>query len=274
MKMYQVDAFTQQLFKGNPAAVLVVEDWLEDALMQSIAFENNLSETAFVKKLDGENYAIRWFSPTDEVAFCGHATLASAFVLFKDYTTAKTLHFHVKELGVFIITQAEDGKILMNFPIRRAEKLNEYPAILDEALSKPFKAVYANQQGYIVEYESVQDVLDEQPDLVKLKTLGKQRTAITSSTLDVAITASNGAKYDCVSRYFAPAIGIDEDPVTGSIHTAIVPLWADKLNKTELIAYQASKRGGELYFRILANERIEIAGYGVLYMQSNLEITA
>ena len=272
MKMYQVDAFTQQLFKGNPAAVLVVEDWLDDALMQSIAFENNLSETAFVKKLEDENYAIRWFSPTDEVAFCGHATLASAFVLFRDYTQATTLYFHVKDLGIFIVNQAEDGKILMNFPIRRAQKLDEYPAILDEALSKPFKAVYANPQAYIVEYECVQDVLDEQPDLVKLKTLGKMRTAITSSTLDVAITASDEAKYDCVSRYFAPAVGIDEDPVTGSIHTAIAPLWADKFNKTQLVAYQASTRGGELYCRILENDRIEIAGYALLYMQSEIII--
>ncbi|WP_130803061.1 PhzF family phenazine biosynthesis protein [Acinetobacter ihumii] len=273
MKMYQVDAFTQQLFKGNPAAVLVIEDWLDDGLMQSIAFENNLSETAFVKQLENDNYAIRWFSPTDEVAFCGHATLASAFVLFRDYTQAKTLQFHVKDLGIFIVTQAEDGKILMNFPIRRAQKLSEYPAILDEALSKPFKAVYANPQAYIIEYHSVQDVLDEQPDLSKLKTLGKMRTAITSSTLDVAITASDSTQYDCVSRYFAPAIGIDEDSVTGSIHTAIVPLWADQLNKTEFIAYQASNRGGELYCRILDHERIEISGYAVLYMQSHLEIS-
>ena len=274
MKMYQVDAFTQQLFKGNPAAVLVVEAWPDQALMQSIAFENNLSETAFVKKLDDENYAIRWFSPMDEVAFCGHATLASAFVLFRNYTQATTLQFHVKDLGIFIVTQAEGGKILMNFPIRRAEKLSEYPAILDEALSKPFNAVYANPQAYIVQYESVQDVLDEQPDLVKLKKLGKMRTAITSSTLDVAITASDSIEYDCVSRYFAPAIGIDEDPVTGSIHTAIVPLWADQLNKTELIAYQASKRGGVLYSRLLENDRIEIAGYAVLYMQSEIEVHA
>ena len=162
MKMYQVDAFTQQLFKGNPAAVLVLDDWLDDALMQNIALENNLAETAFVKRIDDENYQIRWFTPQVEVDFCGHATLASAFVLFKDYTHAKTIHFHVKNLGVFIINQAEDGKIQMNFPIRPAQKVNDYPELLNQALSKPFKNVYLNAQAYIIEYETAQDVLDEQ----------------------------------------------------------------------------------------------------------------
>lgn len=122
MKMYQVDAFTTELFKGNPAAVIVTEHWLDEVLMQNIALENNLAETAFVKMLDAENYEIRWFTPTTEVNFCGHATLASSFVLFKDYTTAKTLRFYVKELGIFVVSQEADGKIKMNFPIRRAKK--------------------------------------------------------------------------------------------------------------------------------------------------------
>ena len=271
MRMYQVDAFSSALFKGNPAAVIVTEQWLDEALMQNIALENNLSETAFVKKIDAEHFEIRWFTPTAEVDFCGHATLASSFVLFKDFTPAKTIHFHVKKLGVFVVSQADDGKICMNFPIRRAEKVEDYPELLTQALSKPFKNVYLNQQAFIVEYESVQDVLDEQPNLELLKQLGSLRTAITahSSSVDVAITASN-AEYDCVSRYFAPAIGINEDPVTGSIHTAIAPLWAERLNKTELIAYQASTRGGELYCKILDQERIEISGYGKLYMQAEL----
>ena len=271
MKMYQVDAFSNALFKGNPAAVIVTEQWLDEALMQNIALENNLSETAFVKKIDVEHFEIRWFTPTAEVDFCGHATLASSFVLFKDFTSAKTIHFHVKNLGIFIVSQAEDGKICMNFPIRRAEKVEEYPELLTQALSKPFKNVYLNQQAFIIEYETVQDVLDEQPNLELLKQLGSLRTAITAhcSSVDVAITAT-GEQYDCVSRYFAPAMGINEDPVTGSIHTAIAPLWAERLNKTELIAYQASARGGELYCKIVDQERIEISGYGKLYMQAEL----
>lgn len=272
MKMYQVDAFTQELFKGNPAAVIVVDQWLEDHLMQNIAMENNLSETAFVKPLDQDNYEIRWFSPTDEVAFCGHATLASAFVLFKDFTQATTIQFHVRDLGIFIVSQETDGKIKMNFPIRRAELVTEYPQELREGLTKPFKAVYRNVQAYIVEYETVQDVLDEQPDLEKLKQLGNIRTAITASQPDVAITARGEGKFDCVSRYFAPAIGINEDPVTGSIHTAIVPLWADKLNQSRLVAFQASQRGGILDCVIESEQRIEISGYAKLYMQAELMI--
>ncbi len=273
--MYQVDAFTDALFKGNPAAVLVLDEWLGDELMQNIALENNLSETAFVKSIDAENFEIRWFTPTTEVDFCGHATLASSFVLFKDYTSAKKIYFHVKNLGIFIVEQEADGKIKMNFPQRKASLVTEYPDELRQALTKPFKNVYLNAQAYIVEYESVQDVLDEQPNLELLKTLGKIRTAITASELqsptDVAIT-SLGEQYDCVSRYFAPANGINEDPVTGSIHTAIAPLWAEKLLKNSLLAYQASARGGALYCTLLDNDRIEIAGYAKLYMQAEINV--
>lgn len=273
MKMYQVDAFTAQQFKGNPAAVIVLDYWLDDALMQNIALENNLSETAFVKIIDDENYEIRWFTPTTEVDFCGHATLASSFVVFKDFSQSKTIQFHVKDLGIFTVSQAEGGRIQMNFPIRRAQLVTEYPDVLRQALTKPFKEVYLNAQAYIVVYNTVQDVLDEQPNLELLKQLGRIRTAITAadsnSDVDVAITAHD-QKYDCVSRYFAPANGINEDPVTGSVHTGIVPIWADKLSKQNLLAYQASSRGGELYCRILDNERIEISGYGKLYMQAEI----
>ena len=269
MKMYQVDAFTKQLFRGNPAAVVVEKEWLDDDLMQKIALENNLSETAFVKIIDAENYEIRWFTPTVEADFCGHATLASAFVIFKDFTDKKTINFHVRNLGLFIVHQDEDGKIRMNFPIRKAHQVEDYPAVLREALTKPFKAVYQNVQAYIVEYESVQDVLDEQPDMSLLKTLGK-RTAITTTGMEVAITSKADQQYDCISRYFAPVAGINEDPVTGSIHTAIAPLWAEKLGKNNILAYQASSRGGVLYCNVLNQERIEVSGYGKLYMQAEI----
>lgn len=270
MKMYQVDAFTKELFRGNPAAVVVEKEWLDADLMQKIAFENNLSETAFVKIIDSENYEIRWFTPTVEADFCGHATLASAFVIFKEFTKKKTINFHVRNLGLFIVHQDEDGKIRMNFPICKAHKVEDYPAILRQALSKPFKAVYQNPYAYVIEYESVQDVLDEQPDMNLLKKLGKLRTAVTANDVDVAITSKTDQQYDCVSRYFAPVAGIDEDPVTGSIHTAIAPLWAEKLGKNNIVAYQASSRGGILYCNILSEERIEISGYGKLYMQAEI----
>lgn len=265
MKLYQVDAFSKSLFKGNPAAVLVLNEWLDDALMQQIAAENNLAETAFVKVIDDTHYEIRWFSPLIEIDFCGHATLASAFVLFKDFTQAKTLYFDVKNLGQFVIEQLDDGKISMNFPIRHADKIATYPQILDDALTVPFKAVYLNEQAYIMQLENEQQVRDLAPNFNLLKQLAEQCVQDLGSFRDVLITAQ-GEQYDCVSRYFAPYIGIDEDPVTGSIHTAVVPLWAENLNKNELVAYQASNRGGELYCKILPNERIEISGFAKLYM--------
>lgn len=276
MKMYQVDAFTQQLFKGNPAAVLVLDDWLDDALMQNIALENNLAETAFVKRIDDENYQIRWFTPQVEVDFCGHATLASAFVLFKDYTQAKTIHFHVKDLGIFIIQQAEDGKIQMNFPIRQPQKVIDYPELLNHVIDQPFKEVYLNAQAYILVCESAQDVINATPNLPNIRKIAEQyhvSTALTaeSAGYDVTITAPSN-DYDYVARYFAPHKGIDEDPVTGSMHTGLAPLWAEKLGKTQLIGYQASARGGKLFCDIQDGQRIEISGYAQLFMQAEIFI--
>lgn len=276
MKMYQFDAFTQQLFKGNPAAVLVLDEWLDHALMQNIALENNLAETAFVKRIDDENYQIRWFTPKVEVDFCGHATLASAFVLFKDYTSAKTIRFHVKELGIFTIQQADDGKIQMNFPLRTPQKVSEYPELLNHVIDKPFKEVYLNAQAYILVCESAQDVIDAQPNLINITRIAEQysvSTAFTASSggYDVTITAASD-QYDYVARYFAPHKGINEDPVTGSMHTGLAPLWAEKLAKNQLIGYQASERGGTLFCNLQTDNRIEISGYAQLYMQAEIFI--
>ncbi|WP_151960817.1 PhzF family phenazine biosynthesis protein [Acinetobacter bereziniae] len=276
MKMYQVDAFTQQLFKGNPAAVLVLDEWLDHASMQNIALENNLAETAFVKRIDDENYQIRWFTPKVEVDFCGHATLASAFVLFKDYTSAKTIRFHVKDLGIFTIQQADDGKIQMNFPIRRPQKVTEYPELLNHVIDKPFKEVYLNAQAYILVCDSAQDVIDAQANLVNITRIAEEysvSTALTASSggFDVTITAASD-QYDYVARYFAPHKGINEDPVTGSMHTGLAPLWAEKLAKNQLIGYQASERGGTLFCTLQADNRIEISGYAQLYMQAEIVI--
>ena len=276
MKMYQVDAFTQQLFKGNSAAVLVLEEWLSDDLMQNIALENNLAETAFVKKIDNQNYQIRWFSPTVEIDFCGHATLASAYVLFRDYIQGNTLNFHVKNLGIFNIEQLQDGKITMNFPIRKAQQLSHYPEELNHVIDRPFSEVYVNEQAFILVLENEQDVIGALPDLEAIKQLAESHnrsTAITAyeADLDLTLTAKS-EKYDFISRYFAPQKGIDEDPVTGSMHTGLAPLWADKLAKNNLIAFQASARGGELYCQLLENERIEISGYAKLYMVAEINV--
>lgn len=272
MKMYQVDAFSTELFKGNPAAVLVCEEWLDDRIMQNIALENNLSETAFVKIINDENYEIRWFTPSVEVDFCGHATLASSFVLFKDFTTTKTIHFHVKDLGVFIVTQGQDGKITMNFPVRVPEPLPDYPVLLNKVVDCPFNEVYVNQQAFILVCESEQAVRDAKPDFNKIKELAaayQRSTAITAADLDISIT-SKAQHYDYIARYFAPHKGIDEDPVTGSMHTGLAPLWADKLSKRQLVAYQASARGGLLYCDLKDNQRIEISGYAKLYMVAEI----
>ena len=276
--MYQVDAFTQALFKGNPAAVLVLDDWLDENLMQNIALENNLAETAFVKQIDDENFEIRWFTPKVEVDFCGHATLASAYVLFKDYTQASKIHFHVKDLGVFIIQQAEDGKIQMNFPIRQPQKVDVYPDLLNHVIDQPFIEVYLNEQAYILVCETEQQVIEAKPNFAMINEFAEQykvSTALTalSDALDITITASS-SQYDYVARYFAPHKGIDEDPVTGSMHTGLAPLWADKLGKNKLIGYQASERGGQLFCEVLESQnespRIEISGYAKLYMQAEI----
>ena len=275
MKMYQVDAFTTELFKGNPAAVIVSHEWLTDSLMQNIAAENNLAETAFVKIIDPENFEIRWFTPKVEVDFCGHATLASSFVLFKDYTTAKTIQFHVKDLGIFTIQQANDGKILMNFPTRRPHRVEEFPELLHQVIDKPFKEVYLNQQAYILVCESEQDVIDAKPNFAMINAIAEAyevSTSITASDApDISITSASN-KYDYVARYFAPHKGIDEDPVTGSMHTGLAPLWAEKLNKYKLVGFQSSERGGELHCDIQSNDRIEISGYAKLYMTAEIHL--
>ena len=275
MLMYQVDAFSNELFKGNPAAVIVTEAWLEPALMQNLAAENNLAETAFVKIIDRENYEIRWFTPQVEVDFCGHATLASSYVLFENYTDAETIRFHVKNLGIFTIQRNAAGLIQMNFPVRKPMKLEQYPELLLEVVDCPVKEVYQNQQAFILVCESEQDVRHARPDLNKINAIAEAyavSTAITASdAYDIAITAPS-PEYDYVARYFAPHKGINEDPVTGSMHTGLAPLWAEKLNKTQLIGYQSSARGGVLYCQLLDNDRIEIAGYAKLFMKAEIYI--
>lgn len=269
--MYQVDAFSQELFKGNSAAVIILNEWLDESLMQNIALENNLSETAFLKASTDESYHIRWFTPTDEIAFCGHATLASAFILFENNPALKNLRFTTNEMGDFYIQQHTDGLIVMEFPVRQPTVLEEIPQGLVEALGTPFKTLYVNDQAYVVEYEHAEQVLELQPDFLHLKSICLNAKVNDGKTKDVVITApSDQAEYDFISRYFAPAIGVNEDPVTGSIHTALAPFWSQRFNKPELIAYQASTRGGVLYCKQLSAERMQVAGYAKLYMVAEI----
>jgi len=255
-----IDAFTDTVFKGNSAAVILTEKWLSDDLMQSIAFENNLSETAFIVVDDEGVYHIRWFSPLTEIDFCGHATLASAFVLFNKNPTVTIIKFSAKAVGILTVIQTDAGKIQMDFPNRMPEKIDDIPEHLSAGLSIAPVDVYRNAQAYFVIYDSESDVLNVKRDNEQLKQL---------APLDVVVTCQAKSAeyndYDFISRYFWPANGGDEDPVTGSAHTGLAPLWAKRLNKNELIAYQASARGGVLNCTV-ADDRVLVSGSAVQYL--------
>ncbi|MGP4971297.1 PhzF family phenazine biosynthesis protein [Psychrobacter aquimaris] len=255
-----VDAFTDTIFKGNSAAVIITEHWLSDDLMQSIAFENNLSETAFIVADDKGIYHIRWFSPFTEIAFCGHGTLASAFVLFKKNPTLTSIQFSAKAVGVLTVAKMDSGKMQMDFPNRMPEKVNEIPESLSLGLSIVPVEVYRNEKAYFVVCDSESDVLNISLDNEKLKEL---------SPLNVVVTCQAESDtyyhYDFISRYFWLNNGGGEDPVTGSVHTGLAPLWAERLAKNDLVAYQASRRGGVLDC-VVADDRVFISGHAVKYM--------
>jgi PhzF family phenazine biosynthesis protein len=258
-----VDAFTDSVFKGNPAAVVVLDDWLSDELMQQIAMENNLSETAFVVRSDECIFQIRWFSPITEIDFCGHATLASAFVLFKQLPDIKHLVFSAHIVGEMIVNRMPDGVIQMDFPNTKPEQVLTTPAQLVDGLSIPPINVYQNNQAYFVLYPSQNDVMTVVYDSEILKML---------KPYDVVVTAlSDSGKYDFVSRYFWPANGGHEDPVTGSIHTGLAPLWAQYLSKNKLIAYQASQRGGILQCEVIG-KRVLISGTARQYLEGKITV--
>lgn len=258
-----VDAFTDAVFSGNPAAVIITEQWLADDLMQSIAAENNLSETAFVVPTGVGCYQIRWFSPLTEIDFCGHATLASAFVLFKQQPELSALTFSAQAVGELLVEQTAAGDIKMNFPNTKPGKLEVIPKQLSAGLSIAPKEVYCNSQAYFVIYPTEAEVLTVERDNAQLKQL---------KPLDVVVTCrSESAEYDFISRYFWPANGGDEDPVTGSIHTGLAPLWAERLGKNELLAYQASPRGGVLKCSVIG-DRVIISGRAVQYLSGTISL--
>lgn len=263
LTLYQVDAFTDKLFGGNPAAVIPLQQWLSDELMQQLALENNLSETVFfvpATVTDEHDYHIRWFTPATEVNLCGHATLASAWVLYNILGHTKpTIRFYCKS-GILTITR-QDDLISMDFPAWKPEPLKDFPADLSVALGFiPIVQVYKHRD-YLVELESEEAVRKCQPDFVRLKRLGEK----------AIITAMGTNGVDFVSRFFAPIVGIDEDPVTGSAHAQLIPYWAEKLGKTNLRAKQLSPRGGELWCSHLG-ERVTIAGKCVFFMKGEIAL--
>ena len=261
LKIYQIDAFTNTIFKGNSAAVIILDEWLEVEMMQSIAINNNLSETAFAKKCDDLSYEIRWFSPITEIDFCGHATLATAFVLFEENILLKEVSFLAKAVGSLKVSKLNDGYIEMIFPNRKPQKVDNIPKELKKGLSIEPKDVLVNQQTYFVVYPNEEDVHNVQVNLDEIKKL---------APLDVTITAKS-KEYDFITRYFWPANGGIEDPVTGSMHTGAAPLWAERLNKNDLIAYQASKRGGVLLCKVEGSS-VTIFGKAVKYLEGYITI--
>lgn len=258
LEFHQIDAFTQQPFAGNPAIVYRLDSWLPEARMQAIAAEHNLAETAFVVK-EGAVWHIRWFTPSCEVPLCGHATLASAFALFELHgETASTLDFTCQS-GALSVSR-EGQRLVLDFPTLPGQVIAASDAI-KAALNGPIVEVLDTGKELLVVVESEQQVRDCRPDLAAVAQL---------PWLGMMVTAP-GQRHDFVSRYFAPAIGIDEDPVTGSIHCSLIPYWAERLGKQELNAFQCSARGGELFCR-LEGERVKIAGHAVLVASGRLHL--
>lgn len=259
--IYQVDAFAEEVFRGNPAAVMPLEAWLDDAVMQSIAIENNLSETAFFVRNESRGagcYDLRWFTPEVEVDLCGHATLASSHVIWtKLGETADTLTFATRS-GDLLVSRGKDGLFEMDFPTSRPEKQVEVSG-LAELLGVTPVEIFDNP-GLMAVLPSEVDVKD-----LDFKVSGLEAVLGSDFKAALIVTAAGSSGVDCVSRFFAPYAGIDEDPVTGSIHTSIIPYWADKLGKKDIIAHQASRRGGMLYCTD-ASERTIIRGRCVDYM--------
>lgn len=259
--IYIIDAFTKELFKGNQAAVVPLDSWLHESMMQNIASENNLSETAFFVRNDAGVYEIRWFSPLKEIDFCGHATLASAYVIFNYLGEKGTIRFWAKAVGTIEVNLRDDGLIEMSFPNRAPECLSVIPEALKTGLSITPLEFHKNQQAYFAVYASEDDVKKVVPDLEKLKTL---------APLDVVVTAPS-VEYDFASRYFWPANGGVEDPVTGSIHAGLAPFWAKRLGKETLVALQASARTGVLYCRV-QEERVFVAGVCQAYLEGKISV--
>jgi predicted PhzF superfamily epimerase YddE/YHI9 len=253
---YQVDAFTDRAFGGNPAGVCMLESWLPDELLQRVAAENNLSETVFVVRA-GDDFELRWFTPAVEVDLCGHATLAPAFVLFTELKyPGSRITFHTRRSGA--LGAEWDGKIVMlDFPSRPGEPCAAPPALMEGLGHIPHEV--RKSRDYLAVLGSDEDVRTLAPDFPRIATL---------DCLGVIATAK-GADVDFVSRFFAPGAGLNEDPVTGSAHCTLIPYWAEKLGKSRMVARQLSARGGTIFCE-MRGERVGIGGHAVLFSRAEL----
>jgi PhzF family phenazine biosynthesis protein len=253
LKIYQIDAFTDRVFGGNPAAICPLDSWLPDEVLQKIAMENNLAETAYYVKREGD-YEIRWFTPTVEVNLCGHATLATAYVLYNyEKHTQDEIIFHSPQSGKLKVNRA--GELLtLNFPTDKYEKISITPDLQKGFNSQPLEII-KGKTDYMFVFKTEEEIQNLKPDLQELAKWNVRGV----------IATAKGEKSDFVSRFFAPQSGIDEDPVTGSAHTTLIPYWAAQLNKKELSAIQLSERKGNLTCKYL-NDRVEISGKAKTYL--------
>lgn len=258
LPIYQVDAFTDKLFGGNPAAVMPLEGWLADDILQTIAAENNLAETAYFIKTE-IGYHLRWFTPTTEVELCGHATLATAFVLFNDLGFEGSVIQFETLSGILTVTKNGDW-LNLNFPIDQFQIAVPPPALV-ESLNVSIAEVYKGKTDYLVILNSEDEVRNIELDIINLSTIPARGI----------IVSAPGDEVDFVSRFFAPQSGIDEDPVTGSAHTTLIPYWAQRLDKKALTAKQLSAREGFLQCE-LVDDRVNIAGQARLYMKGEVYI--
>jgi PhzF family phenazine biosynthesis protein len=258
-RIFQIDAFAARRFAGNPAAVMPMDDFPEDGVMQAVAAENNLAETAFLVREGGE-YRLRWFTPRVEVPLCGHATLASAAVVMERLEPARReVVFHTAS-GPLTVKRTGSGYVI-DLPARPSEVVSA-PDGLVQALGVEAVEVYVNAFNYMVVVESAAVVRGVAPDMAAVARMDRP---------GVIVTAEGDGGYDFVSRYFAPAKGVPEDPVTGAAHCMLAPFWAKRLGKTEFRALQASRRGGEMVCRVVG-DRVELEGGCVFYLEGEVEI--
>ena len=260
LTLYQIDAFTDQVFGGNPAAVCILDKWLDSALMQKIAQENNLAETAFVVQNNAQ-FEIRWFTPETEVALCGHATLASAYAIFNYYGyTENTIRFYSNKSGPLFVEKGDNGFITLDFPADDNAMIRSHDTI-EKALGwSPVKTI-KGKTDYLLIYNSQAEIEALEPNFHLLDKCDCRGVIVSAPGDDV----------DFVSRFFAPQCGIPEDPVTGSAHTTMAPYWSKVLGKTKMTAKQLSKRGGKLWVEYLG-ERVKISGKAVSYLKGEIEL--
>jgi predicted PhzF superfamily epimerase YddE/YHI9 len=257
LTVYHIDAFANKPFEGNPAAICPLAEWLPDELMQSVAAENNLSETAFFVATD-QGYHIRWFTPLHEVKLCGHATLASAYVIFNILGYEEQQIAFESKSGILTVTKTADW-LELDFPTKVPVECSLPDIILKAFSVKPMECLKADD--YIVVFENEELVANAKPDIALLALLDLRGVAITAKS----------HQYDFVVRFFVPKHGIAEDPVTGSVFTELIPYWSDKLNKQQLTAKQISARGGEVGC-VYAGDRVKISGKAVKYMQGTIHL--